>query len=102
MTDKELIQALKGTEARSKRALLDEAANLNSSMSAADVAPVVHAQWEAVALVEVDSRGETYRIPNAGLRCPWCMCDFDKKLLWRRSYCPNCGAKMDRGADDGT
>lgn len=63
----------------------------------ADVAPVVHAQWGETDLVEVDSHGETYRIQNAGLRCPWCMCAFDKKLLWRRSYCPNCGAKMDGG-----
>lgn len=67
------------------------------SFPAANVAPVVHAQWEAVALVEVDSHGETYRIPNAGLGCSWCMCAFDKNLLWRRSYCPNCGAKMDGG-----
>lgn len=67
------------------------------SIPAADVAPVVHAQWAETDLVEVDSHGETYRIPNAGLRCPWCMCAFDKKLLWRRSYCPNCGAKMDGG-----
>lgn len=66
-----------------------------SGIDAADVAPVAHGRWEETDMVEVDNHGETYRIPNAGKRCPWCMCVFDKKLLWRDSYCPNCGARMD-------
>ena len=32
---------------------------------------------------------------KAGLRCNQCACVFKKKLLWKRNYCPSCGAKMD-------
>lgn len=62
---------------------------------AADVVPVVHGRWEETDLIEVDDHGGIYRVPNAGLRCPHCMCAFAKALLWREHYCPNCGAKMD-------
>lgn len=67
------------------------------SVPAADVAPVVHALWGKTALVEVDSHGEIHQIQNAGLRCSRCLYAFDKRTLWRRNYCPYCGAKMDGG-----
>lgn len=41
---------------------------------------------------------ETMRTPNMGLRCSACAHVFDKRLLWKDNYCPNCGAKM-KGAD---
>ena len=32
------------------------------------------------------------------LKCSNCCCCFKKEALWRRYYCPNCGAKMTKGA----
>lgn len=62
---------------------------------AADVAPVVHARWDETDWVEPDGHGfGTIRTPNAGLRCTRCTCVFKKELLWKRQYCPGCGAKM--------
>lgn len=67
-----------------------------SKAPAADVAPVVHGRWEEADLVELQgTTSETMRIPNAGLRCSACAHAFDKRLLWKDNYCPNCGAKMD-------
>lgn len=60
-----------------------------AGMPAADVAPVVHARWrKSGPLLECQSCGEIYsRLGgNAG-------------KLWH--YCPNCGAKMDGGAENG-
>ena len=54
----------------------------------ADVAPVVHGQWE-----------------NGNPICPVCGGDKFKDLDtyiwcdWQPDFCPNCGAKMDGGAD---
>lgn len=59
------------------------------NLPAADVAPVVHGRWmESGPLLECQSCGEIYsRLGgNAG-------------KLW--NYCPNCGAKMDGGAENG-
>lgn len=68
---------------------------------AADVAPVVHGRWDEVDWVELESGGhELIRTPNAGLRCSNCRNCFKKELLWKNNYCPNCGAKMDGGADN--
>ena len=68
---------------------------------AADVVPVVHGRWEEVDWVEMESGGhELIRTPNAALRCSNCRNCFKKELLWKHNYCPNCGAKMDGGADD--
>ena len=59
-----------------------------NSIPAADVAPVVHGQWE-----------------NGNPICPVCGGDKFKDLDadiwcdWKPDYCPNCGAKMDGGAD---
>ena len=59
---------------------------------AADVAPVVHGRWEQ------DADGDWY--------CTNCdetvaICDSGKERTYRKPYCPNCGAKMDGGADHG-
>ena len=71
-----------------------------NSIPAADVAPVVHGRWDEVDWVELESGGhELIRTPNAGLRCSNCRNCFKKELLWKNNYCPNCGAKMDGGAE---
>lgn len=59
-----------------------------NSIPAADVAPVVHGRWE-----------------NGNPICPVCGEDKFKDLDadiwcdWQLDFCPNCGAKMDEGAD---
>lgn len=55
----------------------------------ADVVPVVHGRWE------------TNSDRPDSLICSVCKCGFD---MWKHdphNYCPNCGAKMDGGADNG-
>ena len=66
------------------------AKNLQSilEMPAADVAEVVHGQWE-----------------NGNPICPVCgenkFKDLDADIWcdWQPDFCPNCGAKMDGGED---
>ena len=68
------------------------------SVPAADAAPVVHGRW--ISLTECS---------NAGVYCSIChkkvykedyaWCNRKNKV--RSSYCPNCGAKMDGGAENG-
>ena len=66
-------------------------------MDAADVAPVVHALWDGVDWVKMESGGhELIRTPNAALRCSNCCNCFKKELLWKDNYCPNCGARCDK------
>ena len=58
-----------------------------SDAPAADVAPVVHGRWE------------TNSDRPDSLICSVCKCGFD---MWKHdphNYCPNCGSKMDGGAD---
>ena len=52
-----------------------------------DVAPVRHGEWEIV----VGSNGKEYMV------CTCCRVSQDLTGVF--SYCPNCGAKMDGGAD---
>lgn len=72
-------------------------------MPAADVAEVVFARWEEADWREYDAQScETIRYPKAAIVCTNCRCAFKKDALWRRDFCPNCGAKMDGGFDDAT
>ena len=65
---------------------------------AADVEPVRYGRWEECDWVDVDEHGfGTRRTFKAGLRCSQCACVFKKELLWKRNYCPSCGAKMNGG-----
>lgn len=60
-----------------------------NAIPAADVAPVRHGRWEC------------------GKPCPVCGgdrfegLDADIWADWKPPYCPNCGAKMDGGNDNG-
>lgn len=67
-----------------------------ANIPATDVAPVVHGRWEDADWVElVDSGAEIVLTPKAALRCSRCKFALKKESLWRRKYCPNCGARMD-------
>lgn len=67
-------------------------------LPAADVAEVVPAQWEESDWREYDAQScETIRYPKAAIVCTNCRCAFKKDALWKRNFCPSCGAKMDGG-----
>ena len=51
-------------------------------------------EWTECDWVEYDGHGECIHYPKAALRCSNCCNAFKKKLLWKRNYCPNCGADM--------
>ena len=59
------------------------------AMPTLDVAPVVHGRWKL--LVSGNGVCSVCHFTTVHV---W---DFDSSL----SYCPNCGAKMDGGADNG-
>ena len=56
-------------------------------MPAADVAPVRHGEWEIV----VGSNGKEYMV------CTCCRVSQDLTGVF--TYCPNCGCRMDGGAE---
>lgn len=56
-------------------------------LPAADVAPVHHGRWEIV----IGSNGKEYMV------CTCCRVSQDLTGVF--TYCPNCGAKMDGGAE---
>ena len=82
-----------------KRISVDAMKSFIKNRPAADVSPVVHGRW--ISLTECS---------NAGVYCSIChkkvykedyaWCNRKNKV--RSSYCPNCGAKMDGGADNAT
>ena len=70
--------------------LLDEIRNKIRRMPAADVAPVVHGRW-----IKDDFLSDDV---NNAEKCSQC----GELIGWfgnLPNYCPNCGAKMDRGED---
>ena len=65
----------------------EDAADCVRYMDAADVVPVRHGRWEIV----VGSDGKEHMV------CTGCRKQQDLTGVF--SYCPNCGAKMDGGAE---
>lgn len=79
-----------------RQELLKAVASVFEIVPAADVEPERNGRWEECDCVDVDEYGfGTRRTFKAGLRCSQCACVFKKELLWKRNYCPSCGAKMD-------
>lgn len=67
---------------------------------AADVAPVVRGEWEAVDWREYDAKScEVVCYPEEGIACTRCRNVFKKDALWKKNFCPNCGARMDGDSD---
>lgn len=64
-------------------------------LPAADVAEVHHAHWEEADWREYDAQScETIRFPKAAIVCSDCWNAFKKDALWKKNFCPNCGAEM--------
>ena len=61
-----------------------------NSIPAADVAPVRRGRWE--------KQSGLYSCSECGTTCPYDV-QADVIEYWACNYCPNCGAKMDGGAD---
>ena len=78
------------------------AVDLVKNFSDADVEPVLHSEWEEVDWREYDENScEVICYPKDGIACTHCRYVFKKSALWRKNFCPNCGAKMDGGGEDG-
>ncbi len=65
------------------------------SIPAADVVEVVHGEW-----IEQANPGQ-FDFRDTWVRCS--NCNYLTTAVWSHShqFCPNCGAKMDGGADNG-
>lgn len=62
--------------------------------SAADVAPVVHGQWEGYShsrYCGIDDFGDPIYRDGVVYYCSECR----RKTVIKEKYCPNCGARMD-------
>ena len=69
---------------------LDKAQRAILDAPAADVAPVRHGRWG------------THSDRPDSLICSVCNYGFDMRKHDPHNYCPNCGAKMDRGTENAT
>lgn len=95
------IARLTKVEVTNRLATMADAKREIAEMPAADVAPVVHGEWEAVDWREYDAHGcEVICYPKDGIACTHCRYVFKKDALWKKNSCPNCGAKMDGGVDN--
>lgn len=79
-----------------RQELCKAVASVFDSAPAADVAPVVHAQWD-------DSGRYTFPGGSTAVRCTKCGCALTESEyhLQNWNYCPVCGAKMDGGDGNG-
>ena len=68
----------------------EEFAEYLYELPAADVAPVVHGEWDTSRL--------NLETGNYEEQCTRCR-NFSKE--YGKPYCPNCGARMDGGAENG-
>ena len=59
-----------------------------------------HGKWFECDYVEYDGHSECIHYPKAALGCTNCRNVFKKELLWKRNYCPNCGAVMQGVKDE--
>lgn len=78
----------------------EDAANMLQDMPAADVAEVVHGQWQG----EGDGYADGALVYDVWVcsNCGHYIDDGTDDPDCLPKYCPNCGAKMDGGFDDAT
>lgn len=86
ITKKAAINAVENAPIKLFQSEWEEIEEAINAAPAADVAPVVHGWWNADENCSVCGENST-----EGL-------DATKWDYWLPNYCPNCGAKMDRGA----
>lgn len=72
-------------------------------LPAADVVEVRHEPYMALSTVEVVAvrHGRWLRTPTGWVYCSVCREEPPEETNARTKYCPNCGAVMDGGQDDG-
>lgn len=94
------IARLTKAEVTNKLATMIDAKMVIAEMPAADVAPVVHGQW----IIGVDD--DDFDVKCS--KCKWTDI-FEvagiaavERIAKTMHYCPNCGARMDGGADNET
>lgn len=69
-------------------------------MPAADVTPVRHGRW--ISLTKCANEGVYCSICKKKVwKSDYAWCSKRSRNKLRSNYCPNCGAKMDGGADNG-
>ena len=67
--------------------------------SAADVAPVVHGRWDDLPNEYMSVASKTGAYHGNATTCS--VCHDINPNAFKTNYCPNCGAKMDGGAENG-
>lgn len=70
-----------------------------SDIPSADVAPVVHGRWDDIPNVYMSVASKTGAYHGNATTCS--ACHEVNPNAYKTNYCPNCGAKMDGGDDDG-
>lgn len=77
-----------------QNAMLDRICCDIKNRPAADVAPVVHGQWD-------DSGRYTFADGSTAVRCTKCGCSLSVREYHANNwnYCPVCGARMDGAAE---
>lgn len=75
------IAKLTALEVTEPNATMADAKRVLADMPTADVAPVVHGQWNNM---------DGYKTRKVCSECDWDVPEYGKFY----SYCPNCGAKM--------
>ena len=86
-----LLRSLGSRDYRREKGTIQEAIKMVSFPEytpSADVAPMVHGKWE------------TSSDRPDSLICSVCKCGFDMWKHDHHNFCPNCGAKMDGGAEN--
>lgn len=95
-----LLRSLGSRDYRREKGTIQDAIKMISSAAytpAADVAPVVHGQW--------DAEGDGYADGEIVLdvwhcsKCGYCIDDGTDNPDCLPKYCPNCGARMDGAAE---
>ena len=92
-----LLKSLGSRDYRREKGTIQEAIKMISSAvytPAADVAPVVHGQWE----MYTDEYGKHARCSVCGDEFA-CLVTSYTITYYRPNYCPTCGTRMDGGED---
>ena len=90
-------------------ATMVDARRLLADMPAANVAPVVHGRWMAQCVVEMEGGWTLEDMPYNEYQHSNPICSICRKTALldggedyvTSPYCPNCGAKMDGGDENG-